>query len=396
MIEGSSNDGQSMKVCFVVDEIPTESITSGANMQCYLVGRGLAERGWDVKFGTFRRIAGKSPSDLGVGPRGVVWVFRNSRNLLRWTISLIRFLWRTDPEIMVVTGAINTFNGTGVLYSICFRKKLVYRAAHIWDADYTFMNLQMRGSTHLTRADFFFRRQIYLLTLKYAHAIVASDRDVAEAFKRILPHKNIRVIPNGNLIESNRESPSSHILWIARFERVKNPILFVRLAQELPHLRFVMCGFGSLFDEIAEEADHLANLTILDSADNKTKRELLASAVAVVNTSVAEGFPNTLIEAGMNAAPYVSFIDPDEVICRNRLGFHVNSFPELKQKVELLVQDRALREQLGINIRAYVEKHHAIQDTVAKYDRLLRYLLPLSNDRSISTHSQNADTEVRI
>jgi hypothetical protein len=31
-------------------------------------------------------------------------------------------------------------------------------------------------------------------------------------------------------------------------------------------------------------------------------------------------FPNTLIEAGINAVPYISFVDPDEVIYRYKLG----------------------------------------------------------------------------
>jgi glycosyltransferase involved in cell wall biosynthesis len=106
---------------------------------------------------------------------------------------------------------------------------------------------------------------------------------------------------------------------------------------------------------------------------NRSRTSL--GAFVVVNTSVAEGFPNTLVEAGLMAVPYVSFVDPDEVICRYRLGFHVTSFSALVEKVELLVQDRGLREQTGSNIRAYVEKYHDLKDTVDEYDRLLRSLL---------------------
>lgn len=368
-----------MRVCFVVSKLPTEGITGGAQLQCYLVGKGLAERGWDVKFATLSCITGTPAAErrsyTDPTRRRDAWIPRPPLYILKWTISLLRLLRRIDPEIVVVTGAFGVFNELNALCSIWFGKKLVYRAAHIWDADPTSvdLHLQLRGHAHPT--DRFLRRYLYLFTLKRTHAIVANAQYVANAFKRLVPRKNIWVVPNGRQIESIRKSAPSHILWIARFERVKNPMLFVRLARELPNLPFVMCGFGSLVQETARRARHLGNLTILNSVDEDTKRDLLATAFVVVSTSMAEGFPNTLIEAGINAVPYISFVDPDEVICRYKLGFHVRSYSELAQKVELLVQDRDLREQIGSNIRAYVEEHHDIKNTVAEYDRLLRSIL---------------------
>jgi len=77
----------------------------------------------------------------------------------------------------------------------------------------------------------------------------------------------------------------------------------------------------------------------------------------------------------IHGTPYISFVDPDEVICRYKLGFHVRSFPELVQKTELLVKDSHLEREIGANIRSYVEKEHNLEDTVSEYDELLRSLL---------------------
>jgi glycosyltransferase involved in cell wall biosynthesis len=370
MLKRDSYTDQTMRVCFLVPELPTETITGGAQLQCYLVGMGLEEKGWDVKFATLRCIAGTSVVGGYEDMTGYIWIGKYSRYFVKWAIPVFRFLRRTDPEIVVITGTrVGAFNALGVLCSIWLRKKLVFRAASIMDAEPNFAE-----RLHLASPGFV-RRYLYILTLKHVRVIVANAQYVADAFKRVLPRKSIWLIPNGRQIEPVRRSERSHVLWIARFEKVKNPLLFVSLARQLVNIPFVMCGFGSLADDIARRARDLANLTILNSVSDETKRDLLATAFAVVNTSVAEGFPNTLIEAGINAIPYISFVDPDEVICRYRLGFHVTSLSELVQKVELLVQDRDLREQIGSNIRAYVEKHHDINKTVAEYDRLLRSLL---------------------
>jgi glycosyltransferase involved in cell wall biosynthesis len=358
-----------MRVCFLVPELPTETITGGAHLQCYLVGMGLEEKGWDVKFATLRRITGTSWVGGYEDMRGDAWIGKYSRYLVRWAISVLRLLRRTDPEIVVITGSVGAFNGLGALCSIWLRKKLVFRAANIMDAEVDFaekLRLESPG---------FVRRYLYVLTLKQTRVIVTNAQYVADAFKKVLPRKKIWFIPNGIQIEPARTSECSHVLWIARFEKVKNPLVFVSLARQLPHISFVMCGSGSLGGEVAKRAGDLVNLNILDWVDGEVKRDLLARAFVVVNTSLAEGFPNTLIEAGINAVPYISFVDPDEVICRHKLGFHVASLSELVEKVQLLVQDRDLRERIGSNIRTYVEEHHDIRNTVAEYDRLLRSLL---------------------
>jgi glycosyltransferase involved in cell wall biosynthesis len=350
-------------------------MTGGAQLQSYLVGTGLARIGWDVKFVTLKDIMGTSLGSYKDTRARAAWVVRHFLHLVKGTVLLLRSLGN-DSEVIVVTGALGVFNGLNVFCAISTGKKLVYRAAHIWDADRSNLglHLRLRGYTPLI-GNGFVERCLYSYTLKHAHVIVANAQYIADVLRRILPHKNIRIIPNGRYIEPIRKCEPSHVLWIARFERAKDPMSFVSLARELPSIPFVMCGFGPRADHLTGPAGDLANLTVLNSVSDETKKNLLAKAFVVVNTSVAEGFPNTLIEAGLNAVPYVSFIDPDEVICRYKLGFHVRSLPELVEKVELLVQDRDLREQIGSNIRAYVEKYHDLRNTVAEYDRLLRSLL---------------------
>jgi glycosyltransferase involved in cell wall biosynthesis len=295
---------------------------------------------------------------------------------MRWifeavhAMAVIRLLVRLDPNVVVIP-YFNPQSEVATFYTLVFKRKLVFRAASILDAD-----LSLAGGTGW-REFSFAAKLLHSLTLRKADAIVANASYVSRALSRTLPKKRILTIHNGQKIEPARRQEPSHVLWIGTMSRVKNPEVFLRLARDLPEIQFVMCGGGPLYSKIRNDARDLRNLRIVGQLLGQTKQVILQHSYAVINTSLAEGFPNTLIEAGVQMIPYVSFVDPDEVICRNNLGFHVNSFSELVERTAQLVSDTRLRISLGTNIRSYVEKEHDIAKTVSEYDRLLRFVLRL-------------------
>jgi glycosyltransferase involved in cell wall biosynthesis len=77
----------------------------------------------------------------------------------------------------------------------------------------------------------------------------------------------------------------------------------------------------------------------------------------LVNTSPSEGFPNTFLEAWGNGKPIVSLnFDPDELICKNKLGFHSQTFEQLMKDIKTLVTNSQLRAEIGMNARRYIEE----------------------------------------
>jgi len=77
----------------------------------------------------------------------------------------------------------------------------------------------------------------------------------------------------------------------------------------------------------------------------------------------------------MYYTPYVTFYDPDDVVKRYELGFHVNSVEEAVWSIKELMQNPALRRRMGMSIRRYVEKNHNIEKTVKAYESLFQKLL---------------------
>ena len=89
--------------------------------------------------------------------------------------------------------------------------------------------------------------------------------------------------------------------WMARMTSVKNPLLALEVAKQLPNHNFAMAGGGDLLETIANIAP--ANVIVIGWAD----AALFWSAVdCALSTSENEGIPIALIEAQIAGIPVVA------------------------------------------------------------------------------------------
>jgi len=162
-------------------------------------------------------------------------------------------------------------------------------------------------------------------------------------------------------------------LWVGAMAEVKQPELFVMLAEAIPWARFQMIGGHStgnqkIYDEIKESSKRILNFEFLGVIPFNKINEYFSQASILVNTSMFEGFPHAFIQAWMNYTPVVSLnADPDELICEKGLGFHSKTFYHLVQDVKTLLSKERLRNEMGENGRRYVEKEHDMNNIVEQY-----------------------------
>ncbi len=163
------------------------------------------------------------------------------------------------------------------------------------------------------------------------------------------------------------------ILWIANLKRLKQPEVFVRLANNLkdvPTAQFVVIGASAAGDgdtrwtqALLEQMGNTSNLRYLGELSQDEVNAQLVGATALVNTSLYEGFPNTFIQAWLRGVPVVSLaVNPDGVLDRASVGMHAESEDELAQATRRLLEDHGFRDRLARNARGYAQEFHSMKN----------------------------------
>lgn len=173
--------------------------------------------------------------------------------------------------------------------------------------------------------------------------------------------------------EARQSVPELRVLWIANFKRLKQPEVFVRLAgrlRDLSQVRFVMIGASAAGEgdadwsgDLLRQIDDTPNLEYLGGMSQDEVNSQLASAYALVNTSLYEGFPNTFIQAWFREVPVVSLnVDPDGILGRAAVGIRAGNEEALAASLRRLVSDRQLHDHLARNAHRHVHECHSIQN----------------------------------
>nr|WP_257906960.1 glycosyltransferase family 4 protein [Janibacter limosus] len=134
-------------------------------------------------------------------------------------------------------------------------------------------------------------------------------------------------------------------------------------------------------------ADHARALGVADRVhlhgfvEESLKHELLAQAWLVVMPSHKEGWGLTIVEAGLHATPAVAYSfagGPSESIVHGRTGLLADSAGEFEEHVITLVDDAALRRDLGRTARLYASSFDWVR-AGHRLESVVRSVLGLSD-----------------
>ncbi len=150
------------------------------------------------------------------------------------------------------------------------------------------------------------------------------------------------------------------VLYAGRNDPVKNPADFVRLAQKLPSVRFVMVG-RNLSAEVLRadwQVEPPANLSIHGELPHAALQDAIAAASLLVVTSKREGLPTVVLEGMTHSKPVVV---PDEPGCMESVGqgefgfiYRQGDIDDLAAQVEKGLRDK----EIGAAARGYVLREY--------------------------------------
>ena len=348
-------------------------IVGGAEVQQCHIARGLALRGYPV---SMLCLDYGQPALVEIDGVYVHRLYRPNAGIpmLRFLHPRLSAIWRgmreVDADIYYQRGA---DMHAGVVSAFCrhYTKRAVFAGA--------------------SNTDFFldkpwikYRRDKWL----FEYGLQNTDLVIAQnSAQQQLCWQNYRrdatLIPSCYPAPSGQADPNGDILWVGTIRKIKNPERFIELANLLPEYRFTMIGGPSggdaesrrYYEVIRSQTEALPNLTFLGFVHPTDVEQHFERARIFVNTSDAEGFPNTFLQAWSRSMPTVSLFDPNS----EEEGLPVcSAVKEIKEMVEVLRKlnrDDVYWHETGERCRQHFTRCHSLSSVLDHYEMVFQNLL---------------------
>jgi glycosyltransferase involved in cell wall biosynthesis len=345
--------------------------TGGAERQMALLARTLSASGFSVAHIVYPpRDPLPLPDRLSLIHRGP---YAGSRRVVGGALEALR-IWRALQAAEARVAVVRTASPAVSVVALFCRlrqRSMIFSTSSNFDFD----SRKIPG-----RLD----RALYRLGVRLAAAIVVQSQDQVELARQAFP-KLRRIERIASFAETASASDNGHrpaaFLWVGRLVSSKRPMHYVELARALPDARFIMIAVpqksGPIdIDDLRTAVKDVPNLELVDPVPHEQLSELVADAVAIVNSSTFEGMPNVFLEAWARGVPALSLqFDPDNVIAGRGLGIVAGgSWEHFVAGARELWETRADREELSLRTRSYVAEVHSPVAVGARWSDLIREL----------------------
>jgi glycosyltransferase involved in cell wall biosynthesis len=342
----------------------------GAERQSGHVARALTRHGFRVCHVVFGEELYRERDDVEVIEIPAAWARRG----IARRRAVLEALRAADAQVYIQRSAGFETGFVGA-YARSRRRRFVFSSS----SDIDFVRDRALARIADVSLDEWPTRLQYLFGLRLADEVVTqtfAQRAVARR-ERGIESRVIRSFCEPAALSRQRRDA---FLWIGRFIPLKDHMAYVDLAERVPEAHFLMLAppprteSAPVAAELVRRAEAVPNLELLEPVSGAQLDALYARAVAVVNTSWFEGFPNTFLEAWARGTPVLSLrVDPDGVIARHDLGISCNGSTErLVDAARDLWQRREPWEQT----REYVRRVHHPDVVGPEWARLVDELVP--------------------
>lgn len=192
----------------------------------------------------------------------------------------------------------------------------------------------------------------------------------------VLPATKPITLANKHEARTRLGLPTSGVIvgLVGRLTHIKRPDRFLRLAEAIPDVHFVLVGGGPQRSEVETQARLINNASVIDwSADLSV---VFGALDLVALTSDNEGVPLSLLEAASAGLPVVAMRvgGVPEIIDDGVTGLLADNESDLAAHVRILAADPARRDEMGRAARALVAQRTSLRSYLSQHEELYRRL----------------------
>lgn len=373
-----------IKVCFVslnayhLFNPETKSVFGGAEVQLYYLGVEMAR---DPRFSVSFITGDHGQQNVECREGVTLYKYISTKKNIKFVTFL---LWHFNPWLMFrrvnadvyVQRASSQMTGEIALFCRLMGKKFIYMVAHdndvITDKRPAWMPKGVYGQ--LTWKSFQFG-------LRWAHAVIVQHEGQRRYLERNYGKEGYMRHSAHRIPDESALQKKTFILWVARCEDWKQPEVFIELSRSFPCERFCMvCPTShdlAYFNLIKKAAWAVANMTFIDFVPFSEVDDYFMKAKIFVNTSKAEGFPNTFIQAAKCKTPILSLsVSPDNMLEKYDIGVCANGDRQkLTMQLNALLTDGQKWKTMSDNAYSFAKNRHDIKKIVENDKRVFLHLM---------------------
>jgi glycosyltransferase involved in cell wall biosynthesis len=278
--------------------------------------------------------------------------------------SEVEFYDAVGADVYIMNG---NHDGTAILAHYCRRKNKKFIMLSGSDMDFSSAAPLNKCLTDAYGS----LRFLMEYTIREADLVVVQNRNQSEIASRWFNKDSVLILNPVEVAAKFEKDPASrYILWVGKSDdRVKQPDLFVNLAQALPQYQFVMIMnlvLDRVHRRVLDRCKKLSNIRVESNIPYGEVERFYAAARLMVNTSAFEGFPNTFLESAKYGIPIVSLnVDPNHMLTDHGCGVVCDGeFEKMISGVSLLMNNNAEYVRTSNNCRPYILQYHKKESVV--------------------------------
>jgi glycosyltransferase involved in cell wall biosynthesis len=282
------------------------------------------------------------------------------------------FLWKKLKQIspdIIYQNIGTSFAGVAAYYAKRYRRKMVLHIAS--DNDIELFQLNQRKP--LKAIIPYIEKKVFDYAVYNANKLIAQThlqqdiilQNYGRAIDAVV--HNFQPLP----LEPIHKQGPVKIVWVANFKPLKQPELFIRLADDISKMniaaKFIMVGqpasSANWQRQLEQRIGEVRQLSYFGGQTVEEVNMLLAESHIMVNTSLYEGFSNTFIQAWMRGVPVVSLnSNPEGLLDRKQMGCISGSYEQLCRDVLCLIRDDGLRSDMGNKAKNYARRYFSMEN----------------------------------
>ena len=215
-----------------------------------------------------------------------------------------------------------------------------------------------------------------------AKSMLVKDHGLKEEFVHVIPQSVYLPETGGSEEELNLPAGSPNILLPAGLRPVKD-VLFAcksiqKLKEDFPDITFLIVGANldqNVYSQVHDATKRNSWLRYSSEVDLSTMKELYEWADIVLNTSISEGQPTSILEAMSLGKPVIARVNTgnSSIIQQHVNGMLFQTHEELYESLKKVLSDKNVYEVLVKNGYQTIVENHTIKQEIYSYLHLYKH-----------------------